>query len=242
MSLLSAALIRTVAVVVVLPMVAAASAADLAVATHGRGFATGATPRESSHEEDGMIGPRDSTSHGAFLAPELASLKRVRIETRPPGDVRGQTIREDSRSVVLETEPGREQFALSKMGCRLEGRVASIDGSSVILLVKGRSVRIRRQDIVRLQVPRESTAGALVGGLLGAYAGAWVATNVPALRKAGGEGIGIGQLVLIVGAGLGGGTLGYGGWETFPLLGDGRVSLALRPTRRGGAVGLSLGF
>jgi hypothetical protein len=224
-SLLSAALIRTVAVVVVLPVAAAASAADRAD-----------TPL--SRDEAGPRPPE------ARATPGLVPLARVRIETVPPSNVRAQLVQEDSHSVVLQAESSGERFTLSKAGRTIEGRVASVDDGFVTLLIKGQTVRVRRRDVVRLQVPGEkSPILAVAGGLVGAYAGMWIA---PGLLKAtgveGDDAIWLWLGVVAASAGIGGAALGNGGWRTVALPPSDRVSLALRPTRGGAAAGLSVTF
>ena len=246
MLMASPKLVRTVAVVVVMPMAAAASAADLADTTRDPEIATAATLQEETHGIDAR-GPSSSQStwrHSVPFVLGLAPLTRVRIVTLPPSDVRGSIVGEDSRSVLLTSEPNGERFALSKAGCRLEGQIGSIDGDSITLLSKTQgSVRVRRQDIVRLRVPGEgspflATVGGLLGFLIGSFvaAGPYMGSELEEAPDAFCWFVGLG------GAVLGGAILGQGGWKTIRLPRDDRFSLAIKPTRGGAAAGLSVRF
>jgi len=251
MSLISSRLVRTVAVVVVWPLAATAQATELPDAAHDPGFEGSAALEKASRivPGDGADNHQGVMPHARPAALGLAPLTRVRVETRPPSDVRGHVVQEDWRSVLLEAEPGGERFALSKVMRKLEGRLGPVDGESVTLFLGEQgAVRIRRQDIVRLQVPgKGSPFYATVGALLGLCVGAWVATGgfgaVDTLETGSDSGAETGPLLIaITGAVLGAAVLGRGGWKTVPLPHSHRLSLAVKPARSSAAVGLSVRF
>ncbi len=171
---------------------------------------------------EGIVEETPDSEAGQRFQLAVAPLERVRLTTVSPQG-KGGWLRGDGRT--------------------LEGWFDTVEDGMVVLSVKGAGkVRVRQEDVVRIEVRKPgSSAMAAVGGLAGLGAGfltsVLVCATADVCHDIGGIWIGT-----ALGAGIGAMAGGAGEWQPVPLLRERHVSLALQPGRRGGAVALRVSF
>jgi hypothetical protein len=132
----------------------------------------------------------------------------------------------------------------AKGGLRYEGQIRAIeDGVIVLGQAEGTVVRVREDDVLRVEVRKNgSMAMGALGGLLGIPAGLILGGLVCASI----DHCSVGMLWggAAVGGFLGAAAMGSGEWENVPVVRPSprRVSLVLQPARKGGGVGLRVSF
>ena len=143
--------------------------------------------------------------------------------------------------MTVET-PSGGPATFSRKGEILHGRIESFEEDAVVLLVDDdERVRIRREDIARLEV-REPGSPALgvVGALAGAGAGFLLA--VLACSNVGCDSAGVVWLGTGLGALLGGAAGGSSSWRSVTLARKDAWSLELHPQPTGGSVRAAVRF
>jgi hypothetical protein len=182
------------------------------------------------------------TRSGVTAVLSVPLLSPVRITTAEPPLARIGVIRDDERSITMDTHGTGKSVTWTKAGQRLEGRFESYDddGALILRLSNAARVRVRAEDLTSLEVRQPGSAalgtvGALVGTVGGFVGGAvvWLAVRCHDATP------------IYVGTALGtvlGATAGAPAWKPVVLGQHTAMGLTVGPRRAGAAVGVQVAF